>query len=67
MTRMKIKADARTNLAAELRRKYEEKRTIRSLAEEHSLSYGTTHTLLAEAGTEFRPRGGANGRGQTGG
>lgn len=48
----------RSNLAAELKLKYENGSAVRHLAEEYDRSYGMIHALLTEAGTELRPRGG---------
>lgn len=57
--RQTIRGDARDNLRQELKIAYEaDRRTIRALAAEHGLSYGRTWTLLREAGTELRSRGG---------
>lgn len=61
--RQRITGDARENLRQELRTAYEaERRTIRQLAAEHSLSYGRTRDLLVEGKTELRARGGRHGR-----
>jgi hypothetical protein len=60
---MRIKGEARTELAAKLRHAYEAERlTIRQLTERFELSYGTTHALLREAKTPMRPRGGNHAR-----
>lgn len=58
--RRSLVGDERAELAKNLREKYLSGRTVRQLAEAHSLSYGRTQKLLLEAGTEMRPRGGAN-------
>ena len=61
--RERITGDARENLRQEMRQGYESSRkTVRQLASEHGVSYGRAHTLLREAGTEFRPRGGRHDR-----
>lgn len=54
----KITGTDRRNLAGQLRRKYERGSSIRELAGEHGRSYGFVHTMLNEAGTTLRPRGG---------
>ncbi|MFD7555826.1 helix-turn-helix domain-containing protein [Streptomyces sp. NPDC059835] len=50
----------RERLAADLKKKYDAKASIRQLAEEAGLSYGLVHALLGEAGTILRGRGGAH-------
>ena len=54
----KITGTDRTKLGEVLRRKYEKGSSIRELAGEHGRSYGFVHTVLVEAGTALRPRGG---------
>lgn len=56
--RRRIPSADRAPLANALRRAYEAGATVRSLATDNGSSYGLTHALLAEAGTQFRPRGG---------
>jgi transposase len=61
--RQRITGDARENLRQEMKQGYESSRkTVRQLAEEYGVSYGRAHTLLREAGTEFRSRGGKHAR-----
>ncbi|WP_369198972.1 helix-turn-helix domain-containing protein [Streptomyces djakartensis] len=48
----------RTQLATELKTQYDQGKSIRTLAKETGRSYSNIHTLLEEAGTTFRPRGG---------
>jgi hypothetical protein len=45
-----------------MQRDYYAGSSIRNLAARHGLSYGTVHTLLGEAETTMRPRGGRKGR-----
>ncbi|WP_257477516.1 helix-turn-helix domain-containing protein [Acidipropionibacterium jensenii] len=54
----RVVGDERQVLATELARRYNEGASIRSLAQESGRSYGLTRRLLAEAGVEFRARGG---------
>ncbi len=49
----------RSELAAELRRRYDGGESIRGLAAATGRSYGFVHRLLSEAGVELRGRGGA--------
>lgn len=49
----------RSELATELKRRYERGESIRSLAAATNRSYGFVHRLLTEAGVELRGRGGA--------
>jgi len=58
-SRPRLTGEAREAKRKELARGYEEHRqSIRSLAAEHDLSYGTTRLLLLEAGVRLRTRGG---------
>jgi hypothetical protein len=50
----------RTALSAELKVAYEAGASIRDLAAEHRLAFGTVRTLLLEAGVVLRVRGGPN-------
>lgn len=59
------RAALREKLAATLREQYEAGASIRVLADEHVLTYGTTRNLLIEAGAQLRSRGGPN-RGRAG-
>lgn len=56
--RTRLVGPERNDLAETLKTKYESGRTVRQLAEAHAFSYGKTHTLLREAKTTFRTRGG---------
>jgi hypothetical protein len=56
----RITGDDRTSLADELRERYAEGESIRSLATSTNRSYGFVHRLLSESGTSLRGRGGAN-------
>ncbi|MHA3702315.1 helix-turn-helix domain-containing protein [Jatrophihabitans sp. YIM 134969] len=55
----RITGQARTKLAADLRKAYDKGRSIRELAETHGRSYGFVHRVLSESGVELRGRGGA--------
>lgn len=48
----------RDKVAADLKTRYEAGASIRALAEETGRSYGGVHRLLADAGVQFRSRGG---------
>jgi hypothetical protein len=56
--RPRLTGPERTQLAEKLRDDYEAGSTIRSLAQRNGYSYGTVHTLLLEAHTKLRKRGG---------
>jgi hypothetical protein len=56
--RRRIKGKERAQLAGDLRKTYDDGATIRALAEDRSMSYGTVRKLLLEAGAELRGRGG---------
>ena len=49
----------RDKLAADLRRKYDQGASIRTLAQSTGRSYGFIHRILSESGTSLRGRGGA--------
>jgi hypothetical protein len=49
----------RTNLAADLKKKYESGESIRVLAQASGRSYGFVHRILSESGATLRGRGGA--------
>ncbi|MFE7793843.1 helix-turn-helix domain-containing protein [Streptomyces sp. NPDC057460] len=49
---------ARDQVATELRKRYENGDSVRSIAEATNRSYGGVHRLLADAGVTFRSRGG---------
>jgi len=55
----RITGNARERLAADLKRKYGQGRSIRALAEETGRSYGFVHRMLSESGVTLRGRGGA--------
>jgi transposase len=50
---------AREKLAIDFKRKYDGGASVRAIAEECGRSYGFVHTLLSEADTTMRGRGGA--------
>lgn len=54
----RIKGEAREKLRADLRKKYEKGSSIRTLARQTELAYGTVHNLLTESGVNMRGRGG---------
>ena len=56
----RVTGQARTDLKANLKREYLEGTSIRELAAAVGRSYGFVHLLLAEAGVEFRNRGGSH-------
>ena len=49
----------RENLAADLKKKYEQGESIRVLAQSSGRSYGFVHRILNESGATLRGRGGA--------
>ena len=49
----------RDRLAADLRKKYDNGSSIRTLAQASGRSYGFVHRILSESGTTLRGRGGA--------
>ena len=53
-----LSGPARTRLAAELRRHYEQGTSMKALARASGRSYGNVRRLLIEAGTVLRSRGG---------
>ncbi|GHC84496.1 transcriptional regulator [Nocardiopsis terrae] len=55
----RVSGEDRSELAAELKRRYDGGESIRSLAAATGRSYGFVHRLLGEAGVELRGRGGA--------
>jgi hypothetical protein len=60
-TRRRLKdKEARTALGRELKAAYEAGASIRDLAAERRLAFGTVRTLLLEAGVVLRTRGGPN-------
>lgn len=57
-----VRATERSELAAELKERYEQGESIRSLAAATGRSYGFVRGLLTEAGATLRGRGGIPGR-----
>jgi hypothetical protein len=57
-----VVGEHRAVLGTQLRRHYDAGLKIHAIAREIRRSYGFVHRLLAEAGTQFRPRGGAHTR-----
>jgi hypothetical protein len=55
----RVTGTARERLAADLKKKYSQGRSIRALAEETGRSYGFVHRMLSESGVTLRGRGGA--------
>jgi len=55
----RVTGQARDRLASDLKKKYDQGRSIRSLAEETGRSYGFVHRMLTESGVTLRGRGGA--------
>lgn len=55
----RLSGEERSELAADLKRRYDEGESIRRLAAATGRSYGFVHRLLSEAGVELRGRGGA--------
>lgn len=55
----RVTGEDRAELAADLKRRYDEGESIRRLAAATGRSYGFVHRLLGEAGVELRGRGGA--------
>lgn len=55
----RVAGENRSELAVELKRRYDEGESIRQLAAATGRSYGFVHRLLGEAGVELRGRGGA--------
>ena len=58
------RAAVRSDLASDLKRRYDNGESIRSLAAATGRSYGFVHRLLTEAGATLRGRGGATRRGR---
>ena len=55
----RVTGTARDKLSSDLKKKYDQGRSIRSLAEETGRSYGFVHRMLTESGVTLRGRGGA--------
>lgn len=62
MTGRPTTGEARTRLMNQAARLYLQGSTIQSTARQIDRSYGTTRTLLLEAGVRIRKRGGSYGR-----
>ena len=60
----RVTGTAREQLAADLKKKYDNGESIRALAEQTGRSYGFVHRMLSESGVSLRGRGGAT-RGKT--
>nr|WP_211351913.1 helix-turn-helix domain-containing protein [Haloactinospora alba] len=58
----RVTGTERSELATELRERYEQGESIRSLAAATGRSYGFVRRLLTEAGATLRGRGGVTGR-----
>lgn len=58
----RVTGSDRSDLATELKKRYENGESIRSLAASTGRSYGFVHRLLSEAGVSLRGRGGATRR-----
>jgi hypothetical protein len=56
---VRVTGTQRDKLAADLRRKYDGGKSIRTIASETGRSYGFVHRLLSESGVRLRSRGGA--------
>lgn len=55
----RVTGNARTGLASDLKKQYEEGESIREIAEATGRSYGFVHRILSESGVKLRGRGGA--------
>ena len=55
----RVTGDARSQLAIDLKTKYEAGESIRALAQSTGRSYGFVHRMRSEAGVTLRGRGGA--------
>lgn len=58
----RVTGTERSQLAAELKARYNAGESIRSLAASTGRSYGFVHRILTEAGVSLRGRGGATRR-----
>ncbi|WP_046469617.1 helix-turn-helix domain-containing protein [Allosalinactinospora lopnorensis] len=58
----RVTGTERSELANELKKRYDDGESIRSLAASTGRSYGFVHRLLTEAGVTLRGRGGATRR-----
>ena len=55
----------RDQLATDLKKRYDDGASIRSLAESTGRSYGFIHRILSDSGTAMRNRGGRTAQGGT--
>jgi hypothetical protein len=55
----RVTGNDRDQLAADLRKRYDDGESIRSLAAATGRSYGFVHRMLSESGATLRSRGGA--------
>jgi helix-turn-helix protein len=55
----RITGPARDEIAAQLRKDYENGTTLRALAASSGRSYGFVHRVLTQSGVTLRPRGGS--------
>jgi hypothetical protein len=55
----RVSGAARDKMGTDLRKKYENGKSIRELAVETGRSYGFVHRVLTESGVTLRGRGGA--------
>ncbi|MFI0451436.1 helix-turn-helix domain-containing protein [Actinomadura sp. 6N118] len=62
--RRSIAGHRRTEMSRRLKLEYEEGKTMRELAAQEGITEGMVRRLLQEAGTEIRPRGGAQRSGR---
>ncbi|UYP20796.1 helix-turn-helix domain-containing protein [Rhodococcus sp. Z13] len=63
----RVTGESRDRLQEELKRRYEEGASIRTLAKETGRSYGFVHNVLVESRVQLRGRGGPNRRRATAG
>ncbi|GAA1664286.1 hypothetical protein GCM10009830_07310 [Glycomyces endophyticus] len=59
-----VRGDERRELTEHVTAAYDQGRSIRDIASSIGRSYGFVHRLLAEAGVDFRTRGGARKAGR---
>ena len=58
----RVTGESRDRLQEDLKRRYEEGASIRTLAQETGRSYGFVHNVLVESQVRLRGRGGPNRR-----
>lgn len=58
----RVTGSERSQLATELKRRYDQGESIRTLAAATGRSYGFVHRILLESGASLRGRGGATRR-----